>query len=194
MTRRLIIISGPDRIGKSTVVSELERILGDDIETVHLAEPPKDQEDPYDINRDKTAEWVAGRKNWCVFDRSYPCSFVLEDFRRRNHGHLDEIVQMELDMLSSRETFRVCHVLLRRPWSWSAPHHLDEVRALHPTAAEWFIRDEYVARMREHKLYYQRMDEFLEHFTAFPRTSHTLGVDPQSDARSIISKVTAVLP
>ena len=178
----------------STVVAQLAEILGDDAQTIHLAEPPKDQEDPYDINRDRTSEWVASGKDWCIFDRSYPCSFVLEDFRRRNHGHLDEMVQFELDMMAASEEFKVCHVLLRRPWSWAASKHVEELKTLHPTAAEWFIRDEYVARMREHKLYYKRMEEFMEHFTAFPRTVHSLGADVHSDAQAIISKVTAVLP
>jgi hypothetical protein len=46
------------------------------------------------------------------------------------------------------------------------------VKELFPDAAPWFIRDEYVARMREHRHYYEKLYDFYEHTTAFPQVYH----------------------
>jgi len=169
MTRKLVIISGPDRVGKSTLCDTILKMRGDKrVDVIHLAEPPLDQDDPYDINRDKIQEWVRGGKELCLFDRSYPCSMVFETHRRGNAGHLSHIVDLEIELMRCSDTFKTVHVVYHRPWHWSAKHHLAEIDLLHPNAADWAKRDLYIARMREHELYYQRIRDFTENITAFP--------------------------
>jgi hypothetical protein len=68
-----------------------------------------------------------------------------------------------------------------RPWSWSAKHHLVELKEFFPDAAPWFIRDEYVARMHEHKHYYEKLYDFYSHTTAFPSVIHLGGYHPDTD-------------
>ena len=173
MTRKIVIFSGADRVGKSTLISTMQEHLGEEhCEVVHLSEPPGDQDNIFDINREFIDKWVASDKEWLLFDRCYVCSFILEQFRRKNHGHLDDIIDLELELLERSDIFEVVHVAVDRPWSWSAKHHLIELKELFPTASPWRIRDEYVARMNEHKEYYSKLYDFYEHTTAFPSVVH----------------------
>jgi hypothetical protein len=194
VTRKLIIISGPDRVGKSTVCSELTEQLGEEnCEVIHLAEPPLDQEDPYMINREKIQEWVASGKEWCFFDRSYPCSMVFEEHRRGNAGHLSHIVDLEIELMRCADTFKVGHTVFQREWNWSAKHHLVEIDLLYPTAAEWAKRDKYIARMKEHELYYKQIKNFVTNVTAFPTYWHHASPWPDSDATTIIEEMRSLL-
>jgi hypothetical protein len=194
MTRKLVIISGPDRIGKSTLCQELRSQVGaDNCKIIHLAEPPLDQDDPYDINRDKIQKWVRSGKEWCFFDRSYPCSMIFEEHRRGNAGHLSHIVELEIELMRCVDTFEVVHVVYDRSWHWSAKHHLAEIDGLFPNAADWAKRDKYIARMREHRLYYERIADFMEHVTAFPHEWHVARKDVDVDAMQIIAGVEELL-
>lgn len=194
MKRKLVIISGPDRVGKSTLCSELRTDLGEtNCEIIHLAEPPLDQADPYDINCEKIEEWVATGKEWCFFDRSYPCSMIFEEHRRGNAGHLSHIVELEIDLMRCSETFEVCHVVFERPWHWSAKHHLAEIDLLFPNASEWAKRDLYLARMKEHQLYYERIENFTKHITAFPTYWHKASDNVVTDCDNIINNVRLIL-
>jgi hypothetical protein len=181
-------------VGKSTVCQELKERLGEEnCEVIHLAEPPLDQEDPYMINRDKIQEWVASGKEWCFFDRSYPCSMVFEEHRRGNAGHLSHIVDLEIELMRCADTFKVGHVVFDRKWNWSAKHHLAEIDLLHSTAAEWAKRDKYIARMKEHELYYKQIENFVTNVTAFPTYWHKAYTHPDMDAESIIRIMTELL-
>jgi hypothetical protein len=82
------------------------------------------------------------------------------------------MIDLELELLGCSEIFQVIHVSVDRPWQFAAPHHLIELRELFPDAAPWRIRDEYVARMKEHKEYYSKLYEFYESVTAFPSVVH----------------------
>lgn len=190
MTRKLVIVSGPDRVGKSTLCETIVRMRGRKrVDMIHLAEPPLDREDPYDINRDRIQEWVAGGKEWCLFDRSYPCSMVFEEHRRGNAGHLSHIVELEIELMRCADTFETIHLVYHRPWHWSAKHHLAEIDLLHPNASDWAKRDLYLARMKEHQLYYERIKDFSDNVTAFPTIWYEAGRYSGSDAEEIMYKI-----
>jgi len=194
VTRKLVIISGPDRVGKSTVCSELIEQLGEEnCSIIHLAEPPLDQEDPYDVNRDMIQEWVASGKEWCFFDRSYPCSMVFEEHRRGNAGHLSHIVELEIELMRCADTFKIGHAVFSREWNWSAKHHLAEIDEWFPSASEWAKRDKYISRMKEHQLYYERIKDFTQHVTAFPTYWHHATPWPDTDADLIIKEMENLL-
>jgi hypothetical protein len=193
MTRKLVIMSGPDRVGKSTICQELKDQIGEEsCEIIHLAEPPLDQEDPYDVNREKIGEWVASGKEWCFFDRSYPCSMVFEERRRGNAGHFSHIIELEIQLLRCLE-FKTCHVVVDRPWHWSAKHHLIEIDQLIPRGSDWAKRDHYISRMKEHQLYYERIKDFTQNVTAFPTYWHHASPWADSDAITIQEEIKEML-
>jgi hypothetical protein len=172
MTRKLVIFSGGDRVGKSTLIGNFELYVRPQTCAVyHHSAPPSNQSNIFDFYRDHVNEWLSTDKEWCLFDRSYPCSFILEEHRRRNHGHMDDVIDLELEWLAD-DRFKVVHVAVEQPWNWSAKHHLIELKELFPDAAPWFIRDEYVARQKEHKHYYEQLFYFYRHITAFPNISY----------------------
>jgi hypothetical protein len=177
MQRKLVIVSGGDRVGKSTLIAELQEYFGEENCSVyHHGAPPYHTENIFDFYRDHITEWVSTGKEWCLFDRSWVCSYCLEDFRRHTNGQLDEIANVELDVMACSETFSTIHLGLKRPWSWSAKHHIIELKELEPTAPQWVIRDHYVARQKEHRIYYDKLTEFYNHMTAFPHV-WTFGSD-----------------
>lgn len=162
----LIIVSGPDRVGKSTLISEMVEEFGGDCFVAHHGPPPEDQDNIFDFYREDLDTWDLSGKTHAIFDRAYPCSYILEQHRRRNAGHFEDVVDFEIQLASRVKD--VIHLGMFRPWYWSAPLHIDEVRGENPGAALWRIRDEYIARMQEHQVYTEQIISFYENITMFP--------------------------
>ncbi len=191
MDRKLIVVSGADRVGKSTLISELQQHLGEENCSVyHHGAPPYHAENVFDFYRDNIIEWSSTGKEWCLFDRSWVCSYCLEDFRRHNNGLLDEIADMELDVMSCSDKFKTVHLGLKRPWHWSAEHHVIELTEQELGAPQWVIRNLYVSRQKEHRVYYDKLNEFYEHVTAFPSV-WTHGNDNLEDIISSLQNTAA---
>ena len=186
MQRKLVVFSGADRVGKSTIIKEIAESL-DSVRAYHHGAPPHNPESIFDFYRDHIQEWVASGEEWCLFDRAWPCSFVLETFRRRNNGHLDDIIDLELELLQC--DFKVMHIVVQQPWHWSAAKHVEEIEQLKPNSPLWIVRDEYVSRMKEHKQYYDKMKEFMGEVTAFPSYFHQSHSIVDLDADVIINEV-----
>ncbi len=166
-TTMLIIVSGPDRVGKSTLIQSMTEELGVDSTFVaHHGPPPPINENIFDMYRGTIEEWKRTKKPYAIFDRGYPCSYILEQHRRHNAGHFEDLVDLEIEMADSIDS--VVHLGVFRPWHWSAPLHVEEVREENPGAALWYIRDLYVARMQEHEIYTQQILNFYENVTMFP--------------------------
>lgn len=172
--RKLVIFSGADRVGKSTLISSIQENLSPkNCKVFHHSAPPQNQSNIFDFYRDHVSQWLSNGAEWCLFDRSYPCSFILESHRRRNHGHMDDVIDLELEWLGQKD-FDVLHIAIEKPWSWSAKHHLIELDELNPDANSWFIRDEYIARMKEHREYYEKLYDFYHNVTAFTHHIHNI--------------------
>jgi len=167
----LIIVSGPDRVGKSTLISQMTGVIAQDVYTAHHSAPPKTQENIFDFYREDIAKWKSSKKPVAIFDRAWPCSYILEQHRRRNAGHFEDLVDFEIWL--NDEIGAVCHLAQFRPWHWSAPLHIEELREEFPDAAPWYIRDELVARMGEHKIYTEQLMDFYEDVTTFPNVQLT---------------------
>jgi hypothetical protein len=163
----LIIVSGPDRVGKSTLIQAMAKELGEpDTFVAHHGPPPTHLESIFDVYRETVGGWKASGRQYAIFDRAYPCSHILEQHRRRNAGHFEDVIDFELELADSVDA--VVHLGVLRPWHWSAPLHVEEVRGENPGAAPWLIRDEYIARMQEHQVYTEQLLNFYENITMFP--------------------------
>ena len=167
----LIIVSGPDRVGKSTLVKSMFDFVEQDAYVAHHGPPPQDQRNIFDFYRKDIEDWRASGKSFAIFDRAYPCSFILEQHRRRNAGHFEDVIDFEIELNDSVGS--VVHLAQFRPWHWSAPLHIEELNEEFPDAAPWFIRDEYIARMQEHKHYTEALINFYEDVTLFPNVQLT---------------------
>lgn len=166
----IIIFSGPDRVGKSTLAAQVAQISGFTLK--HHSAPNLEHGHIFDVYRENLKE--GGNQIW---DRSYVCAYILERFRKRTHDHMADIVDLELEMGLATE---VIHVGVDRPWCFSAPLHYEELREEGVTN-KWVLRDLMMARQNEHQFYNDEMTSFLKYGTMFP----AFMVDYEWDARRI---------
>ncbi len=174
----LIVVSGPDRVGKSTLIQGMSDKLGGDAMVIHHGPPPTDQANIFDFYRDDIRRWQDSGKKVAIFDRAWPCSYILEQHRRRNAGHFEDLIDLEL-WINDQIDGAAVHLAQLRPWHWSAPLHVEEIRQENPGCASWLVRDEYVARMQEHRIYTEQLLSFYEDVTMFPSVELTMTVSPR---------------
>ncbi|MBM4058571.1 MAG: hypothetical protein FJ275_10120 [Planctomycetes bacterium] len=180
----LIIVSGPDRVGKSTLINAMAEELGAaDTYVAHHGPPPTANENIFDVYRDTIQDWKWSQKPYAIFDRAYPCSYILEQHRRRNAGHFEDVIDFEIELADAVDS--VVHLGVFRPWHWSAPLHVEEVRDENPGAALWYVRDEYIARMQEHQIYTEQLLNFYDNITMFPNARME---NEDTDAQLAIAK------
>jgi ABC-type cobalamin/Fe3+-siderophores transport system ATPase subunit len=167
----LIIVSGPDRVGKSTLIKRMADVIGShNVEVVHHGPPPQDQENIFDFYRKDVEKWAESGKELAIFDRAWPCSYILEQHRRRNAGHFEDVIDFEI-WLNDLIDAPVVHLAQFRPWCWSAPLHIEELKE--EGFKGWMLRDEYIARMQEHRVYTEQLQTFYEDITMFPNVQLT---------------------
>ena len=191
----LIIVSGPDRVGKSTLIESMVQELGtSDTFVTHHGPPPDYNENIFDMYRETICDWKESGKEFAIFDRAYPCSYILEQHRRHNAGHFEDIIDLEIETAAAVDS--VVHIGVFRPWHWSAPLHLEEIRAETPGAALWYIRDQYISRMQEHEIYTQQLLNFYENITMFPNHQiHNLDANGRAalaNCRAVLGKFNAI--
>lgn len=178
----LILLGGPDRVGKSTLAAELSEHSGYPV--IHHSAPDKTWPRIFECYYQNLQ---AGESQ--IWDRSYLCAYILERFRNNNHDHISDVVELELALRSQP----VIHIGVTRPWYWSAPLHLRELKELYPDAAPWFIRDKLLARQQEHHYYTDQMMFFYRNITMFPSIMYD-GVSAAADVFSEIRKTMNGLP
>jgi len=174
----LILLGGPDRVGKSTLAAQLSEIT--DFRVKHHSEPNPRGKTIFDQYRQDLSE--GGDQIW---DRSYLCTYILERYRNRNHDHLIEITDFELEL---SKIHQVIHVGVTKPWHWSAPLHIEELNKRHHPPSDWVIRDEFIARQNEHHFYTDEMINFYQFVTMFP----SFMVEPAWTASDVFENVSAI--
>lgn len=179
----LIIVSGPDRVGKSTMINQMVSDLGDQCRVFHHSAASGSDRDIFHQYRENILLFnLDPNLKYAIFDRGWPCTYILEQHRRRNAGHFEEMIDLEHWVNDTLEG-NVVHVGRLRPWHWSARHHLAELRANQVDQKDWFIRDEYISRMEEHKVYTQQLLDFYEDITMFPNIQLT----DDTSGKSVVS-------
>jgi len=53
----LIVVSGPDRVGKSSLIQGMSERLSGKAMVIHHGPPPTDQENIFDFSRDDIRRW-----------------------------------------------------------------------------------------------------------------------------------------
>ena len=167
----LLVVSGPDRVGKSTLIGEIVDVLGsENCAVYHHGAPDPRKTDVFAKYREEVG--FTPESKHIIFDRGWPCTYILEQLRKRNSGHFDALIDLEMWMNDTVET-GILHVGQLRPWNWSAPLHLEELREEMSDKPDWYVRDQYVTRMTEHKQYTEQLMDFYEDITMFPNLTLT---------------------
>ena len=184
----LLVISGPDRVGKSTFINELTYYNGfhsGEFFIKHHRQPPENYENVYDYHADSVLSWKHSGKPYAIFDRSWPCTYILERLREGNSGHFDDLIDFEIQYYRDYG-YTVFHLGILKPWYWSAPHHLAELEQFLGTGNQRLIRDNYTARMQEHENYSQELINFYNTVTMFP---HLLLQDEKYDVKAVWKEI-----
>ena len=174
----LILLGGPDRVGKSTLAAQLSELSG--FKVKHHSQPDARDKSIFDIYRRNLEE--GGDQIW---DRSYLCAFILERYRRRNHDHLVEIMDLEFELSKIHE---VIHIGVTKPWYWCAPLHWEELNKKHYPLSHWATRDAFISRQNGHHFNIGVMDNFYRYVTMFP----SFMVEPDWDSHDVWSNVQAI--
>ena len=95
----------------------------------------------FDFYRDDIRRWQDSGKKVAIFDRAWPCSYILEQHRRNNAGHFEDLIDLEL-WINDQIDGAVVHLAQLRPWHWSAPLHVEEIKQEHPEYDDWRLRDD----------------------------------------------------
>lgn len=170
MKKKLIIISGPDRAGKSTLSEKLSKKIrletGEIYKVIHHGIPSLN-EYTFDMYRRSLQELLKSDCNQ-IWDRSYVCAYALEPFRRHTHDFIGDIMFLETTMVQLG--IDVTHVLVNSTWNKVASRHIDEleVQKLSTPQQLEHLSKELLARSREHKHYLEKVSEFLTHHSLFP--------------------------
>lgn len=150
--RKLIIVSGADRVGKTTLVKQLSNhfpvampnIWGSTVHTKHFSAPDVNSHHVFQMYRDAIQE---SKANLVIWDRSYVCGSIYERCRFNSHDHFSELVELEMEL--NEEFTNVIHIGLFKPWNWSAKLILRELHEVNPDSSTWFIRNRYIASMKD---------------------------------------------
>ena len=150
--KQLIILSGADRVGKSTLASKMEK--AGVCRVIHHGPPPADKPLFSDL-RDDIATWLDSEDPQMCWDRSYVCSYCLNQ-----PDVLDAILRLEIDMVG----FEVKHIGVWASWQTVAKRHLDEIEK----EGHGNLLREYRERLETHRSYYDRLRDFYANVTRFP--------------------------
>lgn len=167
----LIIISGPDRAGKSTLIKRCQKAWQLDqtvtsTKVIHSGPIPHTMGDMMAYHRNPILSWLKSGEQVCLLDRSYVCTHLLGFLRRQHTSHFDEMIDYEIWLQSLQ--IDVIHVGLTPPWHKVAKRHILELETENPTSAPWAIRDQFITRMNEHSNYIEELINFYERITMFP--------------------------
>ena len=150
--KQLIILSGADRVGKSTLASSMEK--AGVCRVIHHGPPPPDRPLFSDL-RDDIADWLDSGEPQMCWDRAYVCSYCLNQ-----PNVLDDILAFEVEF----SHLHIRHIGVWAPWQKVAQRHLDEIQSLGISN----VVEEYRTRLETHRSYYDRLRDFYSNVTLFP--------------------------
>lgn len=169
--KELIIISGPDRVGKSTFIMELSKKVaqeGKNVVVEHYSEPPTYMNDIFERYRVSISQLMADKElDVLIWDRSYVCAYILERFRNNAHSYISDVVALET-WLALKEDLFVEHIGLTMPWHSIANLHLKELQNTGKYPTEWSLANQMMSRCNEHRFYSDEMSDFFQNITMFP--------------------------
>lgn len=183
-SKKVIVFSGHDRVGKSTVIKRLEQMSLSSYIKHHSAPPDNSQyimEQMWNTVSQFSSE--ASYEEILLIDRGWACTHIYQIMRDNSFGLIKEILELEANILTKLD-IEVIHVLVKSPWNWASRNHLEELTGMKD--ANWLEIDKLETRRREHKQYYELFEEFQNEITMFP--TYTLE-SPQINSFEKLSKL-----
>ena len=169
--KKLCIISGPDRAGKSTLSEDLKKtyeVIGFKAYVQHWSEPSPYMKDIFERFRVSISQFMSrDETDVLIWDRSHVCAYILERFRNNSHSFIGDLIAFEV-FLSRQENLVVEHIGLTPPWYVVSRLHLKEIEELNPECSDWAVARDLLTRANEHRFYTEELADFYQNLTMFP--------------------------
>lgn len=177
----IIAVLGPDRVGKTTFISNSkDRVLTDHPNlhpnTLHFAGPKQEHNNPIEqytqpldfiVNNFNSTNIARQHIIFCDRGFSEVCFY---DKVRRNIITSDQwAVAAESYFKQSSDSLSI--LLIERSWEWSKPFHKKEIDDLYPNATRYYKYCQLLNRENEHRQYYEYMKNYLNKVSTLPYKS-----------------------
>ena len=172
----ILVILGADRVGKSTMISDLKNsLLGGGIEglnqisTLHFSGPKPHHDSPiqqYTYPLDLAINNPS--PNVILCDRGFSEVCFYEKYRRGVNISEEWAWAAESYFASRASKIRV--FMIKRDWEWSKPFHIQELNNEYPDCTKYFLNSKLKAREAEHHAYYKYMEDYLKNRSLLPST------------------------
>jgi hypothetical protein len=165
----IIAVLGADRVGKSTIVSntlEQFRSKGIDATSLHFAGPQPHHDSPIEQYTQPLESVLDSMPEVVICDRFGAEVCFYDKFRR--HVDISEEWAFAAESYFASKASKVYVFLIKRPWAWSKPHHVIEIKEQYPNATPYFIRNQLLMREAEHYAYYEYMEDYLKNRSLLP--------------------------
>jgi hypothetical protein len=161
-----IVLLGPDRVGKSTIVANTVNDLRKkdlDVKELHFSGMRPHHHTPIEQYIEPFNNAIEDMAEVIVCDRGFSEVCFYDKFRR-NIEISEEWAQSAESYFSAYSSS--LHVfLVKRPWEWSLPFHIEEIEFLSRGSdmSKFAKALQLDNRRREHDAYYDYMEEYLAH-------------------------------
>lgn len=163
---------------------------GVDAKSLHFSGPKPHHHNPIQQYIDPLDELVI-HSNYppqvIVCDRGFSEVCFYEKFRRNITISEEWAMAAESYFSSKSEEMQV--FMIKRPWEWSKPHHIEEINQLYPEATKYFISNQLMMRKAEHEAYYEYMENYLANKSLIEAEIIDLGIDEDAEInQSVINQ------
>lgn len=171
MHKSILLVLGPDRVGKSTLINKLSEYLILDSKkhlVLHFDGPKPHHSTPIHqyilpINKalDMGSEWV-------LCDRGGAEVCFYEKYRRNidiDHAWTQRFEEYVETNFAWHKT-----ILIKRDWEWCRPRHIEEINRLWPNCTDYWRNSQLNMRKAEHECYYEYMDRYFSYVSKFMPT------------------------
>lgn len=171
----IIVVLGADRVGKSTIVSNThEQFKEADIDStvLHFSGPKPHHDSPIEQYIVPLEGVLDTYPQVVICDRGFGEVCFYDKFRR--HVDISEEWALASESYFSSRASKIYVFLIKRPWEWSKPHHIIEIKEQNPDSSSYFIHNQLLMRKAEHYAYYEYMEDYLKNRSLLPHTVFNL--------------------
>ena len=168
MTKKIITFSGPDRVGKTTLINKIASFLREEkknYKVAHFSAPDHSWADPmediYQVIHDSSDKY-----DILLLDRSWICRVIYGVIRDGGYDLIPSATKIEY--MLHRCFIDVIHVGVIRPWHFSAPHHITEIENLYIVSSEAYKLVQLEKARKEHHIYYEILRDYFDNYSLFP--------------------------
>lgn len=169
---KTIVVLGADRVGKSTIIENTYKdLVAKDIciRKLHFSGPQPHHHSPIQQYLDPFQSALAEKAQVVLCDRGFSEVCFYGKFRR--HIEISEEWANSAESFFSAYSSDLKVFIVEREWDWSLPFHISEINDLYPNCSNYFLDMQLKIREKEHKEYYEYMEDYLSNRSLLPQTT-----------------------